>query len=139
MKIGVVVAMFNREVTERLEDGAKKFLNEKGLSSKDVLTWQVPGAFEIPLACKILFNQHKVDAVVALGAVIKGDTKHFDYVCNAVERGCSQVILEFEKPIGFGVLTTDTFEQAWVRCSLDNTNKGREAAEAAYLMLQKVL
>ncbi|MBK9293072.1 MAG: 6,7-dimethyl-8-ribityllumazine synthase [Oligoflexia bacterium] len=139
MKIGLVVAMFNREVTERLEDGAKKFFEEKGFKQSDLILWQVPGAYEIPLASKILFSQHKVDAVVALGAVIKGETKHFDYVCNAVERGCSQVSLEFEKPVGFGVLTTDTFEQAWARSCLDNTNKGREAAEAAYMMLQKVL
>ncbi len=139
MKIGVVVAKFNPEITERLADGAIRALTEAGLSSTDIITWAVPGAFEIPLAAKVLFSQHKVDGVVALGAVIQGDTKHFDYVCEAAERGCSQVALEFMKPVGFGVLTTGTFEQAWERVVLDNTNKGYEAAGVVIEMVKKLL
>ncbi len=139
MKIGIVVAKFNSEITERLCDGAYSALKEYKLATADIIKFEVPGAFEIPLAAKILFTKNKVAGVIALGAVIQGDTKHFDYVCSAAERGCTQVALELEKPIGFGVLTTNTFEQAWDRCALDSTNKGYETAHAVMDMVKKVL
>lgn len=139
MKIGVVVAEFNEEVTSRLFDGVKSALLSSGLIEKDIVVFRVPGAFEVPLAAKFLFSKRGVDAVVAVGAVIRGDTSHFDYVCQAAERGCLQVGLEFLKPVGFGILTTDNFDQAWQRSSLDSTNKGYETAKAVILMLKNML
>src|SRR5580658_2137815 len=103
IRVGVVTSLFNSEVTFKLEEGALQALLSLGLTHKDIVTVRVPGAFEIPLAVKKLFLDLKVDGVVALGAVIRGDTSHYDYVCSAVERGCSQLALEFTKPVGFGV------------------------------------
>src|SRR5271165_4778797 len=99
-KIGVVTAVFNSEVTFKLEEGALHALTVLGLTHHDIVTVRVPGAFEIPLAVKKLFEDAQVDGVVALGAVIRGDTSHYDYVCSAVERGCSQLALDFGKPVG---------------------------------------
>jgi 6,7-dimethyl-8-ribityllumazine synthase len=126
--VGVVTSLFNSEVTFKLEDGALKSLLSLGLNHKDITTVRVPGAFEIPLAVKKLFEITQVDGVVALGAVIRGDTSHYDYVCHAVERGCSQMALEFGKPVGFGVLTTENEEQALARAGGSMGNKGAEAA-----------
>lgn len=139
MKIGLVISKFNEEVTSRLADGAVRALKEAGLSPAQIVTFEVPGAFEIPLASKMLIKNHHVAGVVAVGAVIRGDTKHFDYVCEAAQQGCLQVSLDLEKPVGFGVLTTDTFEQAWERCRLDTTNKGYETAKAVLEMTSKLL
>jgi len=127
-QIGVVTSIFNSEVTFKLEEGAIKALISLGLTHRDLLTVRVPGAFEIPLAVKKLFEDGQVDGVVALGAVIRGDTSHYDYVCSAVERGCSALSLEFGKPVGFGVLTTDTEEQALARAGGTHGNKGAETA-----------
>lgn len=135
MKIGVVVAEFNREVTSKLEEGALEYLKEKGLKQKDIVLVHVPGAFEIPLIAKALFKTKKIDAVIALGAVIRGETTHYDYVCQAVERGCTQVQLEYVKPVVFGVLTTENEEQAFDRVGGKHGHKGRDAAETALRMI----
>src|ERR1700677_2530401 len=127
-KIGVVTAVFNSEVTFKLEEGALHALTSLGLTHKDIVSVRVPGAFEIPLAIKKLFSDLHVDGVVALGAVIRGDTTHYDYVCSAVERGCSQLALDFSKPVGFGVLTTENEEQALAGAGGSLGNKGAEAA-----------
>jgi 6,7-dimethyl-8-ribityllumazine synthase len=127
-RIGVVTAMFNSDVTVRLEHGALHALNSLGIQNSDIVSLRVPGAFEIPLAVKKLFEISKIDGVVALGAVIRGDTTHYDYVCNAVERGCSELQLQFGKPVGFGVLTTENEEQALARAGGAHGNKGAEAA-----------
>jgi 6,7-dimethyl-8-ribityllumazine synthase len=126
LKIGVVTARFNFEVTERLEKGALDEL--KKLGCKDVVAARVPGAFEIPLAVKALMEAG-CDGVVALGAVIRGETTHYDYVCAAVERGCTELALSSGKPIGFGVLTTENDEQAMDRAGGKHGNKGAEAAQ----------
>jgi 6,7-dimethyl-8-ribityllumazine synthase len=128
LKIGVVTSIFNSEVTFKLEDGAMKALVSLGLTHKDIVSVRVPGAFEIPLAVKKLFEDVKVDGVVALGAVIRGETTHYDYVCAAVERGCSTLALEFGKPVGFGVLTTENEEQALARVGGSHGHKGAETA-----------
>ena len=96
LKVGIVVARFNREITEKLEEGAMRVLAAKGLESQQMQLVHVPGAFEIPLAAKA-FLLKDFDAVIALGCVIRGDTTHYDYVCQAAERGCSQVQLEFQR------------------------------------------
>ena len=134
VKIGIVTARFNLEVTEKLENGAVEFLNSKGLRAEDLLIVRVPGAFEVPLAAKYLLESG-VDGVVALGAVIRGETSHYDYVCNAVERGCTQLQLEYGKPVAFGVLTTENDEQAIARAGGKHGNKGREAAEVVLEMI----
>lgn len=133
-KIGVVTARFNAEVTSRLEAGAIATLKELGCKENSIVTVSVPGAFEIPLAVQALLSGG-CDAVVALGAVIRGDTSHYDYVCNAVERGCSELQIKFHKPVAFGVLTTDTDEQAMDRAGGKHGNKGSEAALVAIEMV----
>lgn len=136
MKIGVVVAEFNRDVTSKLEEGAISFLKEKGLKDKNIELVHVPGAFELPLVAKALLKSKKIDAVIALGAVIRGDTTHYDYVCQAVERGCTLLQLEFVKPVVFGVLTTENEEQAFDRVGGSHGHKGRDAAETAVRMVE---
>lgn len=140
LKIAVVVARFNREITEKLEEGALRILTEKGLESQQIQLVHVPGAFEIPLAAKA-FLLKDFDAVIALGCVIRGDTSHYDYVCEAAERGCSQVQLEFQKPVVFGILTTENDAQAFERVGGSHGHKGEEAAEVALemiLLLRKI-
>ncbi|MDZ4677611.1 MAG: 6,7-dimethyl-8-ribityllumazine synthase [Oligoflexia bacterium] len=134
LKIGVVTALFNDDVTLKLEKGALKALKNAGLTDKDIIAVRVPGAFEIPLAVQALFDKKRVDGVVAVGAVIRGDTTHYDYVCEAVERGCSQLSLEYKKPVGFGVLTTENDEQALARAGGVHGNKGFDAAQVVITM-----
>ncbi len=133
-KFGVVTARFNSEVTDKLEAGALATLKELGCNEHHIVTVKVPGAFEIPLAVQALLS-HGCDAVIALGAVIRGETSHYDFVCNAVERGCSELQLKYHKPVAFGVLTTDTEEQALDRAGGKHGNKGAEAAQVAIEMV----
>lgn len=132
IKVGVVTARFNSEITYKLEEGALNYLSE--ISELDVESVRVPGAVEIPLACKALFDRG-CEGVVALGAVIRGETTHYDVVCNSVERGVTHLMLETGKPIGFGVLTTENEEQALARAGGDIGNKGEEAAQVMMEMM----
>lgn len=134
-RIGIVTSRFNSEVTEKLEAGALARLIELGVGKEWIQQVSVPGAYEIPLAAKWLLADG-CEAVIALGAVIRGDTAHFDYVCRAVERGCSLLQLDTGRPVVFGVLTTDTEEQAFARTGGAHGHKGREAAEVAVEMLR---
>lgn len=135
LKIGVVTGRFNWEVTGRLEEGALSALKEMGC--QNVQAVRVAGAFEIPLAAKALLEAG-CDGVVALGAVIRGETTHYDYVCAAVERGCSELTLQTGKPVGFGVLTTENDEQAMDRAGGKHGNKGAEAAQVTVEMVRLV-
>lgn len=134
MIIGVVTAKFNSEITLELERGALSALKMAGLTDSQIWTVRVPGAVEIPLAAKALFEQG-CDAVITLGAVIRGETAHFDYVCQSVERGVTHLMLEVGKPIGFGVLTTENEDQAFARTIGHHGNKGSEAAMTVLEML----
>lgn len=135
LKIGVVTARFNHEITEKLEEGALEYLQTANSAAPiEILSVQVPGAVEIPLTCQALLEAG-CDGVVALGAVIRGETSHYDYVCNSVERGISQLMLEYKKPIAFGVLTTENEEQAWARVGGAHGHKGQEAAEVVVEMV----
>lgn len=134
-KIGVVTSRFNFEITEKLEAGAIAALREMGLEDKNIIAVRVPGAVEIPLASKYLLDDYGVEGVVALGVVIRGETAHFDYVCQSVERGCTELMLQTGKPVGFGVLTTENDEQALARAGGAMGNKGAEAAEVVIEML----
>jgi 6,7-dimethyl-8-ribityllumazine synthase len=133
MKIAVVTARWNGKITSILEKGALGELEAMGC--RDVKAVHVAGAFEIPLAVKALFDVG-YDGVVALGVVIRGETTHYDYVCSAVERGCSELALRFGKPVGFGILTTENEEQAMDRAGGRHGNKGAEAAQVTVEMVQ---
>lgn len=132
MKIGVVTARFNFEITEKLEEGALAFLDE---IDTDVFAVRVPGAVEIPLAAQALFDYQKVDGVVVLGAVIRGETTHYEEVCRSVERNCSRLMLDYKKPVGFGVLTVENEEQALDRIGGKHGHKGAEAAQVVVEMI----
>ncbi|MDX1630644.1 MAG: 6,7-dimethyl-8-ribityllumazine synthase [Thermoanaerobaculia bacterium] len=135
LRIGIVVSRFNSPVVERLLDGAREFLRRNGIGEEDVETFEVPGAWEIPLALDRLAAAGRFDGLVALGAVIRGETPHFEYVSSGCAEGILRVSLDHGIPVGFGVLTCDTGEQAMARAGGEKGNKGREAAEAALEMV----
>ncbi len=134
-RVAIVSARFNNLVVDGLLRGAVEALHEAGLSNGDISHVSVPGAFEIPLAARKLADGGRYDAIVALGAVIRGDTAHFEYISGGCTDGLMQVMLASGVPVGFGVLTVDTTEQALLRSADDGSNKGREAALAAIEML----
>ena len=134
-KIAVVAAKWNSFVTDEMLNGAVAALKAKGVEEDNIITLRCPGSFELPLASKYCIDHLKADAVVAIGAVIRGGTPHFDYVCDAVTRGITDLNMNSGVPVAFGVLTTDTVEQATERAGVDKGNKGAEAALSAIEML----
>ena len=136
-KIAIVAAKFNFFVVEHLISGAKEALLKSGTKENDIEIFYVPGAFEIPLALKKVVGTGTFDGVVALGAVIRGGTPHFEYVAGECVKGISQISLDSEIPIAFGVLTVDTVEQAIER-SGSSENKGAEAAESTIQMISLI-
>jgi len=133
LKIAIVVSRFNSFITEQLLLGALDCLKRNGVNENDIAIVKVPGAYEIPIVCKKMAVKN-YDAIIALGAVIRGNTPHFDYVASEVAKGVAQVGLETGKPVIFGVLTTDTIEQAIERAGTKAGNKGFEAAQSAIEM-----
>jgi 6,7-dimethyl-8-ribityllumazine synthase len=133
-RFGIVVSRFNDFITEKLLSGALDALTRTGAKENDIQIIKVPGAFEIPLAAKKAAQTGRYDAVICLGAVIRGATPHFDYVCAEVSKGVAQVGLDFGLPVIFGVLTTDTVEQAIDRAGTKSGNKGWHAAMSAVEM-----
>jgi 6,7-dimethyl-8-ribityllumazine synthase len=134
-KIALVAARFNSFVVEHLIKGAKEALLKHGAEENDIELLYVPGAFEIPLALKKIASSGKYDGIVALGAVIRGGTPHFEYVAGECVKGISQASLDSEIPISFGVLTVDTVDQAIERAGNNSGNKGAEAAESTIRMI----
>lgn len=134
LNIAIVVSRFNEFVTGKLLEGAENALQRHGVKGENVDIVWVPGAFEIPLMAKKCAQSEKYDAVITLGAVIRGATSHFDYVCNGVSSGVTSAALDTGIPIVFGVLTTETIEQAIERSGTKAGNKGAEAAVAAVEM-----
>ena len=134
-RFAVVGSRFNEEVTSKLVDGALKCLVEHGVSLDDIDVITVPGAWELPAAVERLLASDRYDGVVAVGAVIRGETPHFDYVAGEAARGLSELQREFNVPIGFGLLTTDTDEQAEARAGGAHGNKGYDAALSALEMV----
>lgn len=132
-KYAIVVARFNNFITDRLVEGCLDTLKRHEVKDEEIELVRVPGAFEIPLAAKKLAHKD-YDAVICLGAVIRGDTSHYDYVCSEVSKGIANVSLESGKPIIFGVVTTDTIEQAVQRAGTKAGNKGSDAAISAIEM-----
>ncbi len=135
-KFGIVASRFNSAIVDRLVEGAIDCLTRHGVSEENITLVKVPGAWEIPLAAKKLAKRKDIDAVIALGAVIRGATPHFEYVAAEVSKGLANVSLEVEKPITFGIITADTLEQAIERAGTKMGNKGWEAALAALEMVE---
>jgi 6,7-dimethyl-8-ribityllumazine synthase len=132
LKIAIVRTEFNNKLVNGLEWGAKKaFSMLDGDLENNCQIVTVPGAVEIPLVCQKIFQNESIDAIVAIGVVIRGDTNHFDYVCQMCSSGIMKVMLNQQKPISFGVLTTENFSQAEERCQENDVNKGIEAMLAA--------
>jgi 6,7-dimethyl-8-ribityllumazine synthase len=130
-RVGILVSRYHETVTERLLAGAEACLRERGVGPERVDVVRVPGAWELPLAARALAARGGYGALVALGAVIRGETAHFDYVAGEASRGLMEVALRYGVPVGFGLLTCDTLAQALARSGGAAGNKGHEAAEAA--------
>ena len=134
LRIGIVVSRFNRSVTAPLLAGALEGFAAHGVADGDVTVAHVPGAFEIPFAADTMARSGRYDALVCLGAVIRGDTPHFEYICAEVTRGVGRIVDQHRLPVAFGVLTTNTIEQALARAGDGHGNKGYEAAVTAIEM-----
>ncbi len=137
-RVAVVVSRFNEGITQRLEAGAVEALLRAGVADDDLDVIRVPGAWELPAAARAALATERYDALVAVGAVIRGETPHFDYVAGAAAQGLAAVGAEYEVPVGFGVLTCDTVAQAEARAGGTHGNKGADAARAALEMVDLV-
>ena len=130
LKVAIVATRFNDFIVDRLVGGALDYLERHGMAPGDATLVRIPGAFEMPLVCRKLADSQKYDGILALGAVIRGGTPHFDYVCAEASKGIAQAMLDSHTPIGFGLLTCDNIEQAIERAGSKGGNKGVEAAAA---------
>ena len=138
VKVGIVVARFNEFITSKLLGGAIDGLKRENVKEENIEVAWVPGAFEIPLIAKKMADSKKYDAIICLGAVIRGATSHYDYVCAEVSKGVAQVSMNAGIPVMFGVLTTDTIEQAVERAGTKAGNKGFECAQGAIEMVNLI-
>lgn len=135
LKIGIIASRFNEFITSKLVSGAEDCLTRHGVADDDISVAWVPGAFEIPVIAKKMASSGKYDAVICVGAVIRGATSHYDYVCAEVSKGIAAVSLESGKPVLFGILTTDTIEQSIERAGTKAGNKGTDCAMSALEMI----
>ncbi len=133
--IAIITADWNKNITQALEIGAFERLLAEGVASQNISVHRVPGAFELPLAAQWMAQNNEIDAIIVLGCVIEGDTPHFEYVCQGVTQGIMDVNLKYNKPVIFGVLTTNNLQQAQDRSGGIHGNKGDEAAVSALKML----
>ena len=138
IRVGIVAARFNDFIVSKLVGGWEDTLLRHGVRPEDISLAWVPGAFEIPLIVSKMAKSRKYDAVIALGAVIRGSTSHYDYVCSEVSKGVANVSLNSDIPVMFGVLTTDTIEQAIERAGSKAGNKGSECAQGAIEMVNLI-
>ncbi|WP_318311329.1 6,7-dimethyl-8-ribityllumazine synthase [Flagellimonas crocea] len=134
LRFGIVVSEWNGEITEALCNGAKEALLDCGALPENVIRWNVPGSFELTFGCKKMIQTEKVDAIVAIGSVIRGETSHFDFVCSATAQGIKDLNIAYDVPVIFCVLTDDNIEQSRARSGGKHGNKGTEAAIAAIQM-----
>lgn len=139
LKFTIIASRFNDFIVDRLIGGAVDYLVRHGAAREDITIIRVPGAFEMPLVAQKVARSGKADAIVCVGAVIRGATPHFDFVCNEATKGIAHVSMETGVPIGFGLLTTDTLEQSIERAGSKGGNKGVEAAAAALETLRVLL
>jgi 6,7-dimethyl-8-ribityllumazine synthase len=135
VRIGIVLSEWNNDITDRLLDGALSFLSDR-IKEEDILTYRVPGSFELPLGAQWLLEEEDVDAVICIGCVIRGETAHFDFVSQACAQGVMEVGLKHSRPVIFCVLTDDNKEQSLARSGGVHGNKGVEAAVGAWKMIQ---
>ena len=135
LRVGIVVSRFNHFITERLLEGAIDALKRHGVADQDITVYRVPGSFEIPLVAKKVAETRKVNGVLCLGALIRGSTPHFDFIAAEVTKGIAAISLDLGLPMTYGVLTTDTIEQAIERAGTKAGNKGAEAALSAVEMV----
>lgn len=135
-KVAILTSRFNEDITGSMLEGAKKKLIESGVKAENIEIFYVPGAYELPLACKLLAQKKKYSGIIAIGCVIKGESDHYYYIAGEAARGIMQVMLEFSLPIAFGVLTVTSLSQAVAR-SQGESNKGFEAANALLQMLSE--
>ncbi len=135
-KIAVVVAEWNDEITFSLRDGAYSTLVKNGVQEDKIEVYYVPGTFELTQAARIMLESHRFDAVIVLGCVIQGETRHFDFICQGVTQGITQLNANYDVPVIFGVLTTDNKQQAIDRAGGKHGNKGDEAAYTALKMIE---
>lgn len=136
MRFGIVVSEWNTEITEALFNGAKDVLKKSGCKNENIFRLNVPGSFELPLGAKWLLEGQSPDAVICIGCVIQGETRHFDFICQAVSEAIMQLGLEYNTPVIFGVLTPQNMQQALDRAGGKHGNKGVEAAVTAIKMVQ---
>jgi len=134
-KFGIVVSEWNSEITEALYSGAMDTLLQNGAVKSNIIYKSVPGSFELTLGAQWLAKERNIDAIIILGCVIQGETPHFDYICQAVSNGITQIALKYDKPVVFGLLTTLNIQQAMDRAGGKHGNKGDEAAATAIKML----
>lgn len=134
-KIGVVAAEWNPEVTNAMLNGAVDTLKEHGVSDENIVVRRVPGTFELTTAADIMLGYSDIDAVICIGCVIQGETRHFEFICQAVSQGLTNVAIKYHRPVIFSVLTTDTMQQALDRAGGKHGNKGVEGAVTALKML----
>ncbi|MGB3947001.1 MAG: 6,7-dimethyl-8-ribityllumazine synthase [Bacteroidia bacterium] len=134
LRFGIVVAEWNIEITGALRDGAIKTLLENGATENDIIVTYVPGSFELTLGAQLLCQDKTIDSVICIGCVIQGETRHFDFICDAVAHGVTNVSINYNKPVIFGVLTPNTQQQAMDRAGGKHGNKGDEAAVTAIKM-----
>ena len=137
-KYGLITTLWNRDIVEVLFKNAKEELLKQGVHKENIFHLEVPGAFELPLSAKRLGKRKDIDAIIALGAIIKGETPHFDMIANSCATGLINVSLDINKPVIFGVLTTNNYEQALERADSRKGNKGSEAALSAMLLLENL-
>lgn len=135
MKFGIVVSEWNAEVTDALAEGAYQSLLDNGVFKENIIVKRVPGSFELVLGAQLLLENTEVDSVLCLGCVIQGETRHFDFICDAVSNGIMKLNMEYNCPVIFGLLTTNTLEQAKERSGGKHGNKGIEAAITAIKMV----
>lgn len=136
MKIALVVSQFNDFITEKLRENTLKQLVKRGISESDISVYRVPGAVELPFAANQIAKKRDFSAIICIGAIIYGETDHYDYVCQMVSHGCMKVALRHDIPVIFGVLTTQNVELAVARTDGTHSDKGQEWADAALQMLE---
>lgn len=132
--IALVISLFNESITKTLKEGALARLEELGFNASHITVVEVPGAVEIPFAAQLLAKQKSAEVIIALGAVIRGETTHYETVCDLVSQGCQKIMLDYEIPVIFGVLTTENEAQAWDRLGGKNGHKGMEMVDSALMM-----
>ncbi len=134
-KVAIIVSNFNLDITKELLSGGLSYLENHNIPSTNIQVIHVPGAIEIPLIAQKLAKRHHYHAIICFGAIIRGETTHYDLVCNQVSHGCQQVMLTYETPIVFGILTTENSKQAYDRLGGQHGHKGKDAAKTALAMI----